>query len=51
MIQKIINSETKEVKAQNDAVLVAFSVKENEAISIPDNWRKKIQNFENDLNF
>ena len=51
MIQKIINSETKEVKAQNDAVLVAFSVNENEAISLPDDWKNKIQNFENDLNF
>lgn len=46
MIQRIINSENKEVKAQNDAVLVAFGVKENTAINLPDHWRKSIQNFE-----
>lgn len=51
MIQKIINSETKEVKAVNDAVLVAFGVKENAPISLPEVWKSKIMKFENDLSF
>ena len=49
MFQKIINSETNEVKAQNDAVLVAIGVEENEPISLPNEWRLKIQQFEKDI--
>lgn len=51
MIQKIINSETKEVKAINDAVLVGFGVKENAPISLPEEWKTKIANFEKDMDF
>ena len=51
MIQKIINSETKEVKAINDAVLVGFGVKEDAPIPLPEEWKTKISNFEKDINF
>ena len=46
MKQEIININTNEVKAHNDAILVAFGSKENEAILLPDEWRKKIAEFE-----
>ena len=49
MVQKIINTETNEVKAQNDAVLVAIGVEENKPISLPNEWRLKIQKFEKDM--
>ncbi len=51
MKQEIINATTNEIKAHNDAVLVAFGSKENEAIPLPDEWRNKIINYENDLSF
>lgn len=51
MQQEIINLKTNELKAKNDAVLVAFGVKEDEAILLPDDWRKKIINFEKDIKF
>ena len=51
MIQKIVNSETKEIKAINDAVLVGFGVKENAAVPIPEEWKTKIANFEKDIEF
>ncbi len=46
MKQEIVNAITKEVKAKNDAVLVAFLSKENEAVELPDDWRNKIIKFE-----
>ena len=49
MFQKIINTETNEVKAQNDAVLVAIGVEENKPISLPNEWRPQIQKFEKDM--
>jgi acyl-CoA thioester hydrolase len=49
MIQQVINSDTKEVKAQNDAVLVSFGVKENKAVLLPGIWKKKIAEFEKDI--
>ena len=51
MIQEIINSETKEVKAVNDAVLVAYGVPEDSAIPLPEEWKNKIIKFEKDINF
>jgi acyl-CoA thioester hydrolase len=51
MKQEIVNAATNEVKAHNDAVLVAFGSKENEAILLPDDWCNKIINYENDLSF
>lgn len=47
MKQEIINLRTSEVKANNDAVLVAFGSKENETIPLPEDWRIKIAKFEN----
>ncbi len=47
MKQEIVNTITKEVKAKNDAVLVAFLSKDNEAVELPDDWRNKIIKFEN----
>lgn len=47
MKQEIVNTITKEVKAKNDAVLVAFLSKENEAVELPDDWKNKIIKFEN----
>ena len=46
MKQEIINLESNEIKAQNDAVLVAFGSKENKAILLPEEWRKEILKFE-----
>jgi acyl-CoA thioester hydrolase len=51
MKQEIVNVSTNEVKAHNDAILVAFGFKENEAILLPDDWRNKIINYEKDLLF
>jgi acyl-CoA thioester hydrolase len=51
MKQEIINVDTKEIKAKNDAVLVAFGTQENEAVLLPDDWKKKIALFEKDLSF
>ena len=51
MTQDVVNAETHEVKAKNDAVLVAFGAQENEAIPLPDNWKNKIALFEKDLSF
>lgn len=51
MIQKIINSETGEVKAVNDAVLVAFGIKEDTAVPIPEQWKSDINDFEKDMDF
>jgi len=31
--------------------LVAFGAKENQAIPLPEDWRKKIINFEKDIHF
>ena len=49
MIQQIINSDTQELKAQNDAVLVSFGVQENKAVLLPGIWKKKIGEFEKDI--
>jgi len=51
MIQEIINSDTKEVKAHNDAVLVAFGVRENKPILLPEEWKIKIKDFEKDIKY
>jgi acyl-CoA thioester hydrolase len=51
MQQEIINAQTNEMKAKNDAVLVAFGVKEDQAIQLPDDWRNKIINYEKDIGF
>ncbi len=51
MKQEIINVETNEVKAKNDAVLVAFGTQENGAVSLSDDWKNKIALFEKDLSF
>lgn len=49
MKQEIVNVTTNEIKANNDAILVAFGSKENGAILLPDDWRNKIIDYENDL--
>ncbi len=49
MVQEIINSETNEIKAKNEAVLVAFDVIGNKPISLPNDWRTRIQQFEKDI--
>lgn len=49
MKQEIINVNTNEVKANNDAILVAFGSQENGAILLPDYWRRKIMDYENNL--
>lgn len=49
MKQEIINVNTNEVKANNDAILVAFGSQENGAILLPDDWRRKIMDYENNL--
>ncbi|NOQ24752.1 MAG: acyl-CoA thioesterase [Bacteroidales bacterium] len=51
MKQEIVNITTKELKANNDAILVAFGSKENGAIHLPDDWRNKIIDYETDLSF
>lgn len=51
MVQQIINSETKELKAENHAVLVSFGVLENAAVPLLDLWKTKIKTFEKDINF
>jgi acyl-CoA thioester hydrolase len=49
MIQEIINVDTKEIKAQNDTVLVAFGINENKPVLLPELWKVKIQDFEEDI--
>lgn len=51
MLQEIVNPLTGEIKSKNDGVLVAFDVLENKGISIPEDWRSKIKNFEKDIQF
>ncbi len=51
MKQEIISVATNEVKAKNDAILVAFRTQENEAIPLSDDWKNKIAFFEKDLSF
>lgn len=51
MQQEIINVQTNELKAKNDAVLVAFGVKQNEAIQLPEDWKGKIIKYEKDIKF
>jgi len=46
MKQEIVNATTNEIKAVNDAILVAFVSKENGAVELPDDWRNKIIKFE-----
>lgn len=48
MVQQLINSDSMELKAENDAVLVAFSHKKNNTINLPEHWRKAIRDYEND---
>jgi acyl-CoA thioester hydrolase len=49
MKQQIINNQTNEVKAKNDAVLVAFSQTQKEAVDLPESWKSSIQKYENDI--
>jgi acyl-CoA thioester hydrolase len=51
MKQEIVSIATNEVKAKNDAILVAFGTQENEAIPLSDDWKNKITLFEKDLSF
>ena len=51
MKQEIVNKDTREIKAINEAVLVSFGAKEEKAVEIPEDWRNKIVKFENDINF
>ncbi|MCG8411494.1 MAG: acyl-CoA thioesterase [Bacteroidales bacterium] len=51
MFQQVINSETKEVKAENKAILVSFGVEENSAIPIPNKWKNKIITFEKEIEY
>ena len=51
MHQEIVNEQTNEVKSKNDAVLVAFRSKENEAIPLPEDWKEKITKYEKDIEF
>ncbi|HAF29315.1 MAG TPA: acyl-CoA thioester hydrolase [Bacteroidales bacterium] len=51
MKQEIMCVSTSEIKAKNEAVLVAFGTKENGAILLPDDWRSKIIKFEKDISF
>jgi acyl-CoA thioester hydrolase len=51
MQQEIINVQTNELKAKNDAILVAFGVKSNGAIQLPEDWKEKIINYEKDIHF
>ena len=51
MKQKIVNGDTNEIKAINEAVLVSFGTKEEKTIEMPEDWRSKIAKFENDINF
>lgn len=51
MTQQIVNSDSQEVKAINDAILVAFSYQNNESILMPREWREKIKVFEKDIVF
>ncbi len=49
MKQQIINNQTNEVKAENDAILVAFSHTHKEAVDLPESWKSSIQQYENDI--
>ncbi len=51
MVQEIYNIKTGEIKSQNRAVMVGYSVKKNETAIIPEIWREKIFNFESTVKF
>jgi acyl-CoA thioester hydrolase len=51
MTQEVLNAKTLEIKAKNNAILVAFGSVENKAITLPENWRNNIIKFENDISF
>ncbi|MBU8891572.1 MAG: acyl-CoA thioesterase [Bacteroidales bacterium] len=51
MTQEIVNATTNEIKAKNDAVLVAYESKSNESAPLSVDWRNKIVKFEKDLSF
>jgi len=51
MVQQIMNKHTKEVKAKNEAVLVAYAFKKNKTIPLPDDWKSNIIGFEKDIDF
>ncbi|MDA3780931.1 MAG: thioesterase family protein [Bacteroidales bacterium] len=50
MIQKIVNTQTKEIKTINTATLVTFNYPTNKAITIPNSWRTDINRFERNNN-
>lgn len=45
-LQHIINAETKTVKATVKSILSGYNYEARHAISIPDKWKTKIENFE-----
>ncbi len=49
MIQKIVCTQTQEVKAINDAVLVFYDVNKNESAPLSEKWRNKIIAFEKEV--
>lgn len=46
MLQRVVNASTGEVKCQCRSVLAAFSVKDAQAIDVPDAWRRLISAYE-----
>lgn len=46
MQQELVNIKTLEVKARNDAVLVAFNYQLNQSIEMPADWKENIVSFE-----
>jgi len=51
MKQKIVNTETQQIKSVNEAVLVSIGIKENAPIEMPQDWRSKLIAFEKDISF
>lgn len=46
MFQQLVDSSTGAVKATCKSVMVGFNPETNEAITLPDKWRKAIEGFE-----
>ncbi|MEE4196596.1 MAG: thioesterase family protein [Bacteroidales bacterium] len=51
MTQKIIQTETRELKATCESVMVAYNNSADKPCPIPHDWRQRITHFEKDLDF
>ncbi len=51
MLQHIINSNTKEIKASVKSAISGFNYLKQQSIIIPDKWKDKLANYDSDVEF